>query len=162
MVAGEAGLLCGVLLFLAVPHHWVSRRQVTDVKSELQKRGITVSRWANPWKLMKQLDRALEAEEDKEKFAMKEASEWNEWRDKLKAKQQDAMECHIKAEEELALALDAAGQVYFFGTGESNEFAGTAIPPRGVDPDLLLRLWTQRIAPELTRDEDGKLLPLPR
>ncbi len=116
------------------------------------------------------------------------------------------------------MALDAAGQVYVFGTGESNEFAGTAIPPRcaagtgpharvacgaalhgrtaaappppsppvnparqqswmhphppppvllvvparGVDSDLILRLWAQRIAPELTRDEEGNELPVPR
>ena len=88
-------------------------------------------------------------------------------------------------QEELALALDAGGQVYLFGTGENNEFAGSVIPPRcalsqlqshvatvvtrrirvlcrGVDADLILRLWAQRIAPELTRDEEGNELPVPK
>lgn len=33
---------------------------------------------------------------------------------------------------------------------------------RGVDADLILRLWAQRIASELTQDEDGNELPVPR
>lgn len=33
---------------------------------------------------------------------------------------------------------------------------------RGVDADLILRLWAQRIAPELTRDAEGNELPVPR
>lgn len=42
-------------------------------------------------------------------------------------------------QEELALALDAGGQVYIFGVGENNEFAGTVIPPKSVvSPFVLL------------------------
>ena len=33
---------------------------------------------------------------------------------------------------------------------------------RGVDSDLILKLWAQRIAPELTVDEDGNDLPVPK
>ena len=40
--------------------------------------------------------------------------------------------------------------------------AHVSISLRGVDSDLILRLWAQRIAPELTRDEEGNELPVPK
>lgn len=36
--------------------------RVADVRTELVKRGENVSRWANPWKLMKRLDKLLDEE----------------------------------------------------------------------------------------------------
>ena len=39
--------------------------RVADVRGELLKRGVQVSKWANPWKLMKLLDRKLDEEVEK-------------------------------------------------------------------------------------------------
>ena len=39
--------------------------RVADVRGELLKRGVSVSKWANPWKLMKLLDKKLEEEVEK-------------------------------------------------------------------------------------------------
>ena len=39
--------------------------RVADVRGELLKRGVTVSKWANPWKLMKLLDAKLDEEVEK-------------------------------------------------------------------------------------------------
>ncbi len=39
--------------------------RVADVRGELLKRGVQVSKWANPWKLMKLLDKKLEEEVEK-------------------------------------------------------------------------------------------------
>ena len=39
--------------------------RLADVRNELLKRGERVSRWANPWKLMKRLDKILDEEIEK-------------------------------------------------------------------------------------------------
>lgn len=67
-----------------------------------------------------------------ETAALEEANLWNGWRERLNQRQLDGQACMKRSEEELALALDAGGQVYVFGTGENNEFSGTAIPPKSV------------------------------
>lgn len=70
-----------------------------------------VGKFSSPWALMKRLEQTLNEEERAEALAMAEARAWSEWRQMQSLHQLDAQAVERLAREELAQALDAAGQV---------------------------------------------------
>lgn len=128
----------GMIGYLAFKRLWVT---VADVKSELIKRGATFNDLTPHFQLVEMLNEIIEREENLEDQAMKEAKWWESWlaemyvdTERTRVTSIDLFNSEImkgfcakamnSAEEELAQALDCAGQVYVFGKGLFDRFDG--------------------------------------
>ncbi|KAE9246531.1 hypothetical protein PF004_g4752 [Phytophthora fragariae] len=103
---------------------WV---RLVDVRDELTKRGVEVPKHARQWKLQQMLETILDEEEAREAVALEEAKKFLQRQRDKEFREQLGRKAIVRAEDELAAALDAAGQVYIMGTGKYNQFAGDPV-----------------------------------
>ncbi|KAJ0393312.1 hypothetical protein P43SY_009980 [Pythium insidiosum] len=125
--------------------------RLTNVREELSKRGIEIPKYATPWKLQQMLETALEEEEAREAQVLAEAKRFLELQREKQRRAELGRKAVIRAQDELAAALDAAGQVYVLGTGRYEQFAGQAVER---DDDQfpgfhdVSRIWAFRVDPQ--------------
>ncbi|RLN32591.1 hypothetical protein BBJ28_00026343, partial [Nothophytophthora sp. Chile5] len=103
---------------------WV---RLVDVREELAKRGVKIPKHAASSKLHQMLEEFLDDEEAREALAFAEAQEFLQKQRNKELREQLARKAIVRAEDELAAALDAAGQVYIIGSGRYDQFAGEPI-----------------------------------
>jgi hypothetical protein len=112
--------------------------------------------------LVEKLDRIVEQEEYTEARVLAEAQRFRIWQQELTRKRDAIHHCTRRAETELSVALDAAGQVYVFGGGERGQFAQVAVGdvdvksfhPIGVE--YIKELWRKRVAPTAEELEEER------
>ncbi|KAF0747044.1 hypothetical protein AaE_007887, partial [Aphanomyces astaci] len=92
--------------------------QCANIKHELVSRGVDVPKYATRKTLMQILEKALDEEERREDEAMDEAKWFHEWQLEKIRRRTLAAKAALRAQDELAAALDAAGQVYVLGSGQ--------------------------------------------
>ena len=122
--------------------------KLANLKEELISRGVEVSQWSNPWSLMRKLELLLEKEEESERLALAESRRWAKWQKDLEEKKKLIAKAKQRADEELQIALDTAGQVYVFGLGTSGQFLGTALKGEFNGFLKVKKLWKERVAPK--------------
>lgn len=124
--------------------------QLANVREELEKRGIGIPKYATAWKLQQLLEVALEEEEAREALVIAEAEKFREQEREKARRELLGRRAIIRAEDELAAALDAAGQVYVIGSGKYEQFAGKPVVR---DEELfpgcreVSGLWSSRVDP---------------
>jgi hypothetical protein len=126
---------------------WV---RLVDVREELTKRGVEVPKHTRLWKLHEMLEAILDEEEAREAVAFEEAQKFlQRMRDK-EFREMLGRKAIVRAEDELAAALDAAGQVYIMGSGKYDQFVGDPVTR---DDDLfpgfkeVSEIWSYRVNP---------------
>jgi hypothetical protein len=124
--------------------------QLANVREELEKRGVEIPKYATPWELQQLLEAALEEEEAREALVIAEAEKFREQEREKARRELLGRRAIIRAEDELAAALDAAGQVYVIGSGKYEQFAGKPVVR---DEELfpgfreVSGLWSSRVDP---------------
>ncbi|KAG6584767.1 Regulator of chromosome condensation (RCC1) [Phytophthora cinnamomi] len=103
---------------------WV---RLIDVREELTKRGVEIPKHTRQWKLQQMLETILDEEEAREAVALEEAKKFLQRQRDKEFREQLGRKAIVRAEDELAAALDAAGQVYIMGSGKYNQFAGDPV-----------------------------------
>lgn len=101
--------------------------QLSNVREELTKRGVEVPKYATPWKLQQMLEKVLDEEEAREALVYAEAQKFLLKQREKQRRELLGRKATVRAQDELAAALDAAGQVYIFGSGKYNQFAGEPV-----------------------------------
>lgn len=89
--------------------------RTSDVREELTKRGLTFSKYASTFQLMRKLNQEIEKEEMEEKMAFHQAQEHEDLNKQLQWIDYFVAKAERRGEVELAKAVDLAGQVYVFG-----------------------------------------------
>jgi alpha-tubulin suppressor-like RCC1 family protein/Ca2+-binding EF-hand superfamily protein len=129
--------------------------RVCDVRKELEDRGVEVPSFSFRSTLVKILRELLNEEEDRERRALAEARRYKQWVFSVKDKKRYLQRAQWRAYQELRSGLDAAGQVYVFGTGSHQQFA-----QQGVDTvkthtgfkfehyEKITSIWKDRVQPE--------------
>ncbi|OQR99686.1 regulator of chromosome condensation (RCC1) [Achlya hypogyna] len=107
--------------------------QCIDVEEELRARKIEIPKYTTRSKLVQLLEVALLEEEHNENQVLIEAKWYHLWQLEKIRRTTLANKAILRAQDELAAALDAAGQVYVLGTGQYDQFTGT---PAARDPLL--------------------------
>ncbi|EQC26992.1 hypothetical protein, variant [Saprolegnia diclina VS20] len=107
--------------------------QCIDVEAELRARKIDIPKYATRAKLMTMLEVVLLEEEHNEAQVLLEAKWYHHWQLEKIRRSTLAAKAMLRAQDELAAALDAAGQVYVLGTGQYDQFTGA---PATRDPLL--------------------------
>lgn len=81
---------------------------------------------------------------------MLEAERYRKWQMELFDKRRMIDAAKAVAEQELCSALDAAGQVYVFGSGSANQFTGEPVRPHSVfvDFEVVSAAWKNRVQPD--------------
>ncbi|KAG6574729.1 uncharacterized protein IUM83_10910 [Phytophthora cinnamomi] len=103
---------------------WV---RLIDVREELTKRGVEIPKHTRQWKLQQMLETILDEEEAREAVALEEAKKFLQRQRDKEFREQLGRKAIVRAEDELAAALDAAGQVYIMGSGKYDQFAGDPV-----------------------------------
>lgn len=125
--------------------------KLVNVREELTKRNVEIPKYATPWKLLQLLETTLDEEDAREATVLAEAEKF---RQKQREKQQREVlgrKAVVRAQDELAAALDAAGQVYILGSGKYQQFAGRPVVR---DEDLfpgfkdVSAIWAERVDPK--------------
>ena len=125
---------------------WV---EVCDAKKELKTRQVEIPEKATPKQLQALLQYALEIEEEKERRAVEEAKWWHAWQVELDRRTNLGIRALSRAKDELAAALDAAGQVYMIGKGHHDQFDH---PPAARDAKkhegykIVQDMWKSRVS----------------
>ncbi|KAG6967192.1 hypothetical protein JG687_00004406 [Phytophthora cactorum] len=101
--------------------------KLVDVREELTKRGVEVPKHIRLVKLQQMLEAILEEEEAREAAALEEATRFLQRQRDKELQEQLGRKAMIRAEDELAAALDAAGQVYIMGSGKYDQFIGDPV-----------------------------------
>ena len=124
--------------------------QLADPKKELSARDIEFNKYAPPFQLRKQLKDVIMDEEEEEAHAQAVAETWKQFQKDKIYKEEDSHNALKRANDELCNALDAAGQVYIFGSGSHEQFTGDAVKPSRIFQhfDHLRTLWKARVAPD--------------
>ncbi len=122
---------------------------LADPKKELAARGIQFNKYAPPFQLRKQLNDVIVDEEEAEAHAQAVAETWKQFQKDKIQKEADAHGALKRASDELCNALDAAGQVYIFGTGSHGQFTGNGVEPSRVFQHFehVRRLFVERVVP---------------
>lgn len=126
--------------------------RLVNVREELEKRGMEIPKYATPSKLQQLLEAALEEEGAREALVIAEAEKFREKEREKERRELLGRKAIIRAEDELAAALDAAGQVYVIGSGKYEQFAGK---PVAREEDLfpgfceVSNLWSSRVDPSV-------------
>lgn len=124
--------------------------KLVNVREELTKRNVEIPKYVTPWKLQQLLETTLDEEDAREATVLAEAEKF---RQKQREKQQREVlgrKAIVRAQDELAAALDAAGQVYILGSGKYQQFAGRPVVR---DEDLfpgfkdVSAIWAERVDP---------------
>ncbi|KAF0696245.1 Aste57867_12943 [Aphanomyces stellatus] len=136
--------------------------QCADLRHELGARGIEIPKYATRKTLMQILTKVLDEEERIEDQALAEAKWYHEWQMEKIRRQELARKAGLRAQDELAAALDAAGQVYVLGSGHRGQFGGN---PASRDTMLydgythVSDIWQARVFPTYV-PPDLKLKPV--
>ncbi|KAL4164322.1 hypothetical protein KRP22_004189 [Phytophthora ramorum] len=126
---------------------WV---RLVDVREELTNRGIEVPKHIRLWKMQQMLETILDEEEAREAVALEAAKRFLDRQRDKEFREMSSRKALIRAEDELAAALDAAGQVYVMGSGKYDQFAGNPVTR---DEDLfpgfkaVSEIWSYRVNP---------------
>ncbi|KDO31373.1 hypothetical protein SPRG_03990 [Saprolegnia parasitica CBS 223.65] len=124
--------------------------QCIDVEAELRARKIEIPKYATRAKLMQMLEVVLLEEEHNEAQVLLEAKWYHHWQLEKIRRSTLAAKATLRAQDELAAALDAAGQVYVLGTGQYDQFTSA---PATRDPLLydgyksVSAIWEARVQP---------------
>ena len=124
-------------------HIWA---MVANVRQELANRGLKFSKFVPTFVLREKLKKILDEEEDKESEALVHAEAWKEWQDALTEKKKLFAEARVIADNALALALDAGGQVYMFGAGTHGQFRGASFAHAFEQFAHVQETWEGRVA----------------
>ena len=128
--------------------------RVSNVREELRKRNIPFNKFTPSWVLRKKLNRAINKEEDDEARSIAQAQHWKKWQDEIRAKKECYQKARLLADDTLAHAMDAGGQVYVFGNGTHGQFAGKTFNHRFQEYGRVQRAWEARVA---TSEENKRL-----
>lgn len=124
--------------------------QLSDPREELIKRGIEIPKFVTTGKLQKMLEKALEDEEQKEKEVFSQAQFYLIKQREKQRRQLLGHQAMIRAQDELAAALDAAGQVYVLGKGRNGQFTSdSAIHNLFPGSKLVNEIWGYRVNPTI-------------
>ncbi|RHY36041.1 hypothetical protein DYB34_001842 [Aphanomyces astaci] len=99
------------------------------IEHELVSRGVDVPKYATRKTLMQILEKALDEEERREDEAMDEAKWFHEWQLEKIRRRTLAAKAALRAQDELAAALDAAGQKRKEKLAEAKSAAAAAAAP---------------------------------
>jgi hypothetical protein len=122
---------------------WV---RCANVKGELMNRGVKIPAIHTPWQLLRMLEGLIEDEEYQEKKVKAEAQWWYDWQMEKKRREGLIKAALLRAEEELAAAIDGGGQVYVFGSGPSDQFSGRTATAGDTEIQMHTRqMWRSRI-----------------
>lgn len=125
--------------------------RLSNVREELTKRGIDVPKYATPWKLQQMLEDVLDREEAREALVLAEAQKFLQKQRERERRELLGRKAVVRAQDELAAALDAAGQVYIFGSGKYDQFRGEPVVR---DEELfpgfaaVREVWAFRVSPQ--------------
>lgn len=125
--------------------------RLSNVREELTKRGVEIPKYATPWKLQQMLETILDDEEAREALVLAEAQKFLHKQRERERRQLLGKKAIVRAQDELSAALDAAGQVYIFGSGKYNQFAGEPVVR---DEELfpgfkaVSEIWSFRVNPK--------------
>jgi Ca2+-binding EF-hand superfamily protein len=125
-----------------------------DVRKELEDRNVELATIVPRKTMLQQLRSILLDEEVRERRAIAEALRNKLWVFLIREKKRFLQEAHFRSYRELRTAIDAAGQVYVFGRGTSNQFddkAATEIKTskfKFEHLDRLAELWNDRVIPQ--------------
>jgi hypothetical protein len=125
--------------------------RLSNPREELLKRGVEIPKYATRWKLQQILEQILDDEEAKEALVIAEAERFLQKQREMQRKAELGRKALIRAQDELAAALDAAGQLYVLGTGHHGQFTGTpVIPNEDLFPGYkdVSELWSARVSPK--------------
>uniref|UniRef100_K3X146 EF-hand domain-containing protein n=1 Tax=Globisporangium ultimum (strain ATCC 200006 / CBS 805.95 / DAOM BR144) TaxID=431595 RepID=K3X146_GLOUD len=125
--------------------------RLSNVREELTKRGVEIPKYATPWKLQQILETILDEEEAREALVFAEAQNFMHKQREKERRQLLGKKAVVRAQDELTAALDAAGQVYIFGTGKYDQFAGEAvIRDEALFPGFtaVREIWSFRVNPK--------------
>jgi len=124
--------------------------QLSDLRGELRRRGVTYSKHVPKAVLMRRLEELIDEEERQEEKALAQAKLWKEWQFDQQEKQEAIEKARRRAEQELMSALDVAGQVYAFGVGAHGQFAADGRRPSAAFKgfETVQNLWNSRVMPE--------------
>jgi alpha-tubulin suppressor-like RCC1 family protein/Ca2+-binding EF-hand superfamily protein len=129
--------------------------RVCDVRKELEDRGVEVPSFTFRSTLVKILRELLDEEEDRERRALAEARRYKQWMFSVKDKKRYLQRAQWRAYQELRSSLDAAGQVYVFGSGSHQQFSHpgldsvkTASGFKFEHYDKIISIWKDRVQPE--------------
>ncbi|KAG4064615.1 hypothetical protein PC123_g598 [Phytophthora cactorum] len=124
--------------------------KLVDVREELTKRGVEVPKHIRLVKLQQMLEAILEEEEAREAAALEEATRFLQRQRDKELQEQLGRKAMIRAEDELAAALDAAGQVYIMGSGKYDQFIGDPVTrDENLFPGFktVSEIWSYRVNP---------------
>ncbi|CCI41313.1 unnamed protein product [Albugo candida] len=129
--------------------------RLCDARKELLKRGIEVAPSDTPKQLRRILEQRLAQEELQEDRVEQDSNEYIQEEQRKEIILLLGRQALDRAREDLAAALDAAGQVYVFGTGKCE---GTKPSDSCTSRDRYVsELWSRRINPEGSRVRDSRL-----
>ncbi|KAL3662934.1 hypothetical protein V7S43_011880 [Phytophthora oleae] len=126
---------------------WV---KLIDAREELTKRGVEVPKHTRLWKLQQMLETILDEEEAREALALEEAQRFLQRQRDKEFREQLGRKAVVRAEDELAAALDAAGQVYIIGSGKYDQYTGDPVTrDEGLFPGFkaVSEIWSYRVNP---------------
>lgn len=144
--------------------------KLVNVRDELTKRNVEIPKYAAPWKLQQLLETTLDEEDAREATVLAEAEKFRQKQREKHQREVLGRKAIVRAQDELAAALDAAGQVYILGSGKYQQFAGKPVIR---DEDLfpgfgdVSAIWAERVDPKprnpsavpvkaQTNNKDGK------
>lgn len=123
---------------------------LVDVRAELRNRGEPFNRFLPNSVLIKKLEQVVNKEEKQEALTLLEAD--NSLEDERIAKQRRDLveEAFLLSRAVLSEAIDAAGQVYLFGSGLYSRLDGDVMQPDNIDfmdYEVVKDLWQRRVRP---------------
>ncbi|KAI9993343.1 hypothetical protein PInf_015421 [Phytophthora infestans] len=137
--------------------------KLVDVREELTKRGVEIPKHTRLVNVQQILETILDQEEAREAAALEQAKRFLQRQRDKKLREQLGQKAIIRAEDELAAALDAAGQVYIIGSGKYDQFIGDPVTR---DEDLfpgfkaVSEIWLHRNV-KITDPQAGNQLSAP-
>jgi Ca2+-binding EF-hand superfamily protein len=128
--------------------------EICDVRQELELRDVEVPTLTQRKKLVATLEGMLNEEEDRERRALAEAKRYKQWIFDCKDKRRFLKRADFRSYHELRSCLDAAGQVYVFGGGNSGQFANAPVDKlitgqyKFAEFDRVVDVWRDRVQPQ--------------
>lgn len=129
--------------------------KVCDIRKELEDRGVEVPSFTFRSTLVKILRELLDEEEDRERRALAEARRYKQWVFSVKDKKRYLQRAQWRAYQELRSSLDAAGQVYVFGSGSHGQFSQLGVDSVKTSNgfqfehyEKVISIWKDRVQPE--------------
>lgn len=134
--------------------------QMSDVKRELSLRNVLFPKNAKRKELEQLLLETILNEELMERRSLEEAKWWHSWQLEKARRTSLGKLALDRSQNELALALDAIGQVYMLGIGIHGQFKSD-IAAR--NPDVyekcnhIIDLWNERVNPTYEKPSEAKV-----